>query len=211
MITNYLFDWDGTLAKTLDVWFDAYKLLLKDRNIVLKNDSDIVKKAFGKWEEGLIALGIVDSGIAIKQLLEIGNSNLINSELYPNVVEVLTKLKEQNKKIALITSSPSELLLPVLKKNNLDKYFDHIVTRYDVKEGKPNPESAFKALDAINGKAQESLIIGDTESDILTGKNANIKTVLYLPDHNLKFYEKEYLNSFKPDYVIDDLLLILSI
>lgn len=211
MITNYLFDWDGTLAKTLDVWFDAYKLLLNDRNIVLKNESDIVKKAFGKWEEGLKALGIVDSNIAIKQLLEIGNSNLINSELYPNVVEVLTKLREEGKKVALITSSPSELLLPVLKKNNLDKYFDHIVTRYDVKEGKPNPESAFKALEFLNGKVEESLIIGDTESDIQTGKNANIKTVLFLPDHNLKFYEKDYLNSFKPDYVIDDLMKVLEI
>lgn len=204
--SNFLFDWDGTLAKTLDVWLDAYKEVLKNRNILNVIDRDITTKAFGKWQVGLENIGIKDSDVAIKELVDIANSNMKNVLLYENAIETLSFLKSKDAKLAIISSSPRDMLDFGLKKYDLEKYFDVIVTRHDVVNGKPHREMVDKVLKTIGGDTSKTVIVGDTESDIQTAKNSDTKSILFYPDHNQLFYDKEYLMKYSPDYVIGDLL-----
>jgi pyrophosphatase PpaX len=203
---NFLFDWDGTLVKSLDVWLEAYKEVLKSRNIEGVTDRDITSKAFGKWQKGLENIGIIDSDIAINELIAIANTNMKNLLLYENVVETLTHLKNSGAKLAIISSSPRDMLDFGLKKYDLEKYFEIIVTRHDVVNGKPHREMVDKVLNTINGDISQTVIIGDTESDIQTAKNSGAKSILYYPNHNQLFYDKEYLMKYNPDIVIGNLL-----
>lgn len=55
-----LFDWDGTLAKTLDVWLFAYKEVAGSLNIDLSKygDREVVEIFFSKQGEGYKKFGI---------------------------------------------------------------------------------------------------------------------------------------------------------
>ncbi len=208
-----LFDWDGTLARTLDIWLDTYKELCVKYKADISNltDIEIVEKSFGLWEKGLSNLGIKNAKSVYDEALKMVNEKVKTVNLYPDVKEVLEKLKSKGKRIALHTSSFDNLLYPALSYHNLDNYFEIILTRNDVKNGKPNPEVILKELDYFNADTDEALIVGDSDHDIKTGNNAGVDTVLFYPPENKSFYRKEFLVSKKPDYVISDLHSLIEV
>jgi len=208
-----LFDWDGCLAKTLDIWLRVYKELCVERGIKIGrlNDFEIVEKSFGKWAPGLANLGIKDADVAYKEavdkvMVEYGRVNL-----YPNAENTLLKLKNKNKKLALLSSSFRAWIDKPLKYRHFNKYFDFIIGRDEVKNGKPDPEQIFRAMDNLDADKQSTLIIGDSDHDIKAGHAANICTVLYYPVENHRFYSEEFLREQNPNYVIDNLLDLIKI
>lgn len=206
-----LFDWDGCLAKTLDVWLEIYKELVTDRGIVIENDLDFVEKSFGKWEKGFANVGVKDTIETYKQALAMAEDRIPKVDLYPNAKELLHKLKQSNIKLSLVTSSFRHLVIPALEKHNLKGYFEIILTKNETVHGKPDPWVVNTTLEHMNGKKEETLIIGDSDHDILTGHNAGITSVLYFPDHNRTFYREEFLLKHKPDHIINDLIDLLDI
>ncbi len=59
----------------------------------------------------------------------------------------------------------------------LEPFVDHIVTVEDVRECKPNPEGIFAAMQTLKCGPECTWMVGDTEIDILAGKNAGIPTI----------------------------------
>ena len=66
---------------------------------------------------------------------------------------------------------------------------------------KPDPTPFFMICDNLQMNPENSLMVGDTELDILCGKNANAKTVAV----TYGYRSIERLKEFSPDYLIDDL------
>ena len=54
------------------------------------------------------------------------------------------------------------------------------------------------------GLREQTIMVGDSTKDIEMGKNAGISTVLYFPDKNRRFYDPEWLESYRPDFKIRD-------
>lgn len=208
-----LFDWDGTLVKTLDIWLNLYKELIKKYNVEASNltDLEVVEKAFGKWAKGFENLGFTNPQEACDEAWALVDERVNNVDVYPNVKQVLDKLKESNKKLTLHTSSDSNMLYPAILNNDLEKYFEIILTKDDVKKGKPDPEVILKEMTFLNAKPEECLIVGDSEGDIKTGKNADVDTVLFYPESHKRFYREEFLMKESPTYVIHDLLELLEV
>lgn len=209
--TYILFDWDGCLAKTLDIWLDVYKEVVKKRGIEVENELDFVEKSFGKWEKGFEDVGVKDAVVAYKEALQLVENRMPTVELYPNARELLNALKENDIKMSLITSSFRHLVEPALNFHNLTDFFECIITKDETKIGKPDPWLVDTALEIMHGNKEKSLIIGDSDHDILTGHNAGITSVLSFPEHNTKFYRKEFLIKHNPDYIIKDLLELLNV
>jgi len=211
---NYiLFDWDGCLSKTLDIWLDAYKKVVIKRGIDISKMSDFefVEKSFGKWAQGFANLGVTDPDQAYKEAIDITMRNYANAELYSSAEEVLIELKNKGKKIALLTSAYRSWIEKPLKLYNLEHYFDAILAKDDVIKGKPDPEIVIKALEIIKGNVDESLIIGDSDLDIKAGKAAGIKTVIFYPPENERFYKRQELEEENPDYLITNFQELLKI
>ena len=203
-----LFDWDGTLAKTLDVWFVCIQKHLNTRNITVTDDQLV--KGFGDWEFG-IKVGVKDNDVFIKELVEEVNEKLKSVELYNNVIEIISNIRIFDIKTAIVTSSVKSSILPALEKYNLVSKFDVILTGEDVEKHKPNPEMLFKAMEMVGAKKEDVLIVGDGPKDIDAGKNAGITTVNFYPEDNKKFYSESDITSYNADFVIHDLLDILDI
>ena len=59
----------------------------------------------------------------------------------------------------------------------MNDLFDVIVTGDDVDIPKPHPEGINKALAQLNIESSEAIFLGDSDADILAGKQANVHTI----------------------------------
>ena len=98
--------------------------------------------------------------------------------LYPDTIETLTKLREKNIKIALISNR--EYPERVLENTGLRKYFDVVVGAlepYGKMEYKPNPEMMNKLLSVLNISPDEAIYVGDADLDIIFAQNSGVRGV----------------------------------
>lgn len=203
-----LLDWDGNLAKTLDIWLDACRQPLEARGITLSDQE--IATCFGAPVEKLGEWGVDDIAAAIKEIETIARPNLIDVALYPDAIEVLEKLKKAGKRMALITTSKHDFVKHLLDKYGITHYFDAIIAGDDVTNHKPHPEPIEKALKELGGNKPDAVMIGDSDKDIGAGVNAGIDSILFYPPEHTKFYKLEDLELLHPTHVVHDFRQILQ-
>ena len=93
---------------------------------------------------------------------------------YPGIKESLAELKGQGYIICVASNKISKEVYRGLKICGLEKYIDDVIGAEQMKQAKPDPD----CLNQIKTKykVKKVLMIGDTEADILTGKNAKSYT-----------------------------------
>ena len=205
----FILDWDGTIARTLDIWLSAYKKLFRKRGLNPLT-YEITEKVFGDWQ-GPQKLGVTDIETYTKELIDEVNRRYINAPLYHEAYGTIVKLKQQGKKIAIVTSSERNTVLPAIKKHRLNKLLNGFLGKEDVTAYKPNPEVIHKAMKLLNAQQNQTIVMGDTEKDIQAGKNAGVTTILFYPKINHKFYRLQKLTQTKPDYIIEHFPQLLKI
>jgi len=85
-------------------------------------------------------------------------------------------------------------------------YFDAIISGEDVEHPKPHPESLFKALQQLEVRPEKAVMIGDTEADILAGKNAKVRTI------GVSYgFHGSHIAGSKPDFIIGDIANLIPI
>lgn len=195
-----LFDWDGCLAQTLQIWLGAYKEVFAKFSLYPK-EKEITEKVFGDWT-GATKLGIKNMDLFTKETLKIVNKKLPNVALYEYAEEALISFKTKGKKLALLTTSKRSSIHPALKNRKLIDFFDTILTDEDVDKHKPHPEIIEKALSRLKGQKERAVIIGDSAHDLGAAKNAGIDSILFYPDNHKIFYDFEFLKKQDPTYTI---------
>ncbi len=209
MYQYLLFDWDGTLANTLEVWVDSWQKASSEFGQVIDRKQAALE-VFSKWETRHGWSEDVFEGFKDKvyEYVHLGYQDV---ELIDGVVEMLEELKSMDKKIAIVTSSSKELVRPFLEKKNLKGYFDVLYGREDIQKFKPDPEIIKLAMNKLAAGFENSLIVGDSANDVKAGRNANIGTVLFFPKVNEVFYYEDDLRELRPDFFIRDLKELVKI
>lgn len=203
----FIFDLDGTLVDSLGNYLQAYREILKKYGFNLADD-EIVKKCFGRTEEAICKdLGIPEKAEEFRDTyFEFVKKILPSLQVFPDAIETLEYLKNKQLNIGIITFARDWYIKELSRLFDLDKYTQVAISFNDVKNPKPNPEAIIKACGALGIKESEALIVGDSKSDILMGKNAGSKTALYTPEENRKFYNfEELIEKVRPDFVIKHL------
>jgi HAD superfamily hydrolase (TIGR01509 family) len=200
--STFLFDWDGCLAQTLQIWLDSYKTVFAEYEIY-PSDKDVTSKVFGDWN-GPMKLGISQEDIDeyTRKLLAMVNERIKTVPLYADAKEVIIELKKRGKKLALVTTSKKESYEEALKLHGLTEKFDVILDADSVTEHKPSPEIILKALEGLSAEKASALMLGDSQRDIQAANNAGVDSLLFYPPQHDLFYEKNDLEKFEPKYVI---------
>ena len=94
------------------------------------------------------------------------------SQPYPQVIEALNAMRNQGFQLACITNKPTAFTMPLLKKSNLLQYFDLVVSGDTLKKKKPEPDQIFHICEKFGIATIESVLIGDSQTDIAAAKNA---------------------------------------
>lgn len=200
----YLFDWDGTLAKTFELWFKALHIAYEAYDIHLTERE--IAAGFGDYSY-CIKMGVPAEEKANFNKLVVETAHrdgLLTPPLYSGSVDMLRRLKEQNKKLALITSSERQVIDIVLSHHELVDLFDLVISVNDVKAHKPDPEGLLFAVEKFGVELDEAVMIGDSDKDLGAAKNAKIDSVLFYPESHELVYDRAYLESFNPVAVVRD-------
>jgi HAD superfamily hydrolase (TIGR01549 family) len=104
-----------------------------------------------------------------------------NWHLTENAVETLATLKEQNKKIGLITNaSYAEDIRQLLRKHRIEAFFDSVVISAEVGYRKPRQEIFDIALYSLGSRPDESVMIGDSfMADIFGACQKGIRSIWF--------------------------------
>jgi phosphoglycolate phosphatase len=93
-----------------------------------------------------------------------------NTCAYPGVPETLAQLGHMP--MAVLTNKPERISLRILNSLGLAKYFRVVYGGNSFESKKPDPFGATKILQELGVVAHEALIVGDSEVDVQTARNA---------------------------------------
>ena len=96
---------------------------------------------------------------------------------YEEIPELLDRLKERGVKIAVLSNKPHVETVNVIESLFGRDYFDCIQGQKDDVAIKPSPEGVFQILKQLKVRVEDILYLGDTATDMKTGKNADAFTV----------------------------------
>ena len=94
------------------------------------------------------------------------------SQPYHGVVEALQAIKRVGVALACITNKPAAFTGPLLEKSGLMPYFDLVVSGDTLKKKKPEPDQIFYICEKFAIPVNESLLIGDSKTDVEAARNA---------------------------------------
>lgn len=123
--------------------------------------------------------------------------------------KILKKLKRY--KLAVFTGRPKEDAVYGLKRFNIRKYFNDVVVKEDVKEGKPNPEGLLRLIRKLGVKSDETVYVGDNLSDLRAAKNAGVNFVGIVPPNVNQSYLKTLLKSEGAEIILNNVNEILKV
>ena len=115
------------------------------------------------------------------------------------VPEMLYKLKEQGVKLAVLSNKPHCQAVKVVHAIYGEKLFDWVQGQKDEIPRKPDPAGVFYVAKKLGVDYKECLYVGDSEVDVVTGKNAGVKTIAV----TWGFRTKEELMIAGAQYMID--------
>lgn len=205
--THVLFDWDGCLAMTLEVWLESYKNALKKRGVVAKNQD--IASHFGDWSLGK-HFGIEDFQKLNQEAVSQATDLLKSVSLYKGVKEMLDTVRKSHT-LALLSSGSRHIVMQGLRHNGIDSYFKFILTGDDVENHKPHPEVILKTLQHFNIHENMAVMVGDSSKDIGAATNAKIDSILVYPPSHSVFYDIDKLKQLKPTFVVNNIQEITTI
>lgn len=91
-----------------------------------------------------------------------------------DVKNTLNILRKNNFKLAIGSSSKNTPL--ILEKIGYANFFDVVADGNQIQNSKPDPEVFLLAVKKLNKNAENCIVIGDAEADIIASKRANIKS-----------------------------------
>jgi phosphoglycolate phosphatase/pyrophosphatase PpaX len=203
-IKHVCFDLDGTLIDSFKTIYLATIFTLKELKIKQKIQESLFREKIGLhfvdiFQQMKIPVNNFEEFIVIYKRLYM---NFIDdSKIYPNVIEVLNLLFAEDIYISLLTTKGQEQADRIIGHFDLTKYFSYIMGRRNDIPHKPSSAPLLFICKELNVKPENTLMVGDTELDILCGKNARTKTCAV----TYGYRDENSLLKNNPDSVISDI------
>lgn len=177
MIRAALFDLDGTLVDTWELYIEAYVRTLEPhygRRLTLAELRALQPTSELRFLQRALASG--DPAAAHAEFLRHYQALHVShcAGAYPGVCEMLDALREIPLRLGLVTGKGrgaweiTARLIPL-------GAFDVVVTDEDVEQAKPDPEGLVKAVDQLGLLAEEVLYVGDSEGDARAARAAGLR------------------------------------
>ena len=100
----------------------------------------------------------------------------------PGVTVVLQRLTEAGYKIALASSTQMEIIRRVLMENEIEDYFDVVVSGRQFKRSKPDPEIYHYTAGQLGVREEECFVIEDSTFGIKAASRAGMKIAAVVDD-----------------------------
>jgi phosphoglycolate phosphatase len=176
VVRAIIFDLDGTLIDSkLDLIHSVNAMLgdMKRQQLAAERISGYI--GHGAPQLVARALGGTATDEELKDALQFflgyyEEHKMDNTCAYPGVPETLAQLSPMP--LAVLTNKPERISVRILNSLGLAKYFRVIYGGNSFESKKPDPFGATKILQELGVVAHDALIVGDSEVDVQTARNA---------------------------------------
>lgn len=213
MIKGIILDVDGTLLETLSDIKASLNIVLNKYGFVSRN-YDQVRLGIGKGSKKLIEASLpknVDEKtidkIEDEYLKTYGTHYDVETKPYEGIKELLNELENRGIVLGVNTNKPDAYAKDLIRKHFPGNKFIEIYGSRPNIPNKPDPTSSNELVKKMGFEKKEVLYIGDSESDVMTAKNAGLKCVGCL----WGFRDLDTLKKAGADYIVKNPKEILDI
>ena len=185
MIKLCIFDLDGTVLDTIssiayygNLTLEKYGIEpidVKEYNFLAGcGMADLIRKMLnyrGCYSDGLWADVMRDYSNAYKANVS------YKTTIFPGLRETLDAVKALGVKIAIVSNKPDVQAKTVVRELYGEGFFDFVSGQIPGGILKPDPTVVLSVMESFGATRDECLYIGDTSTDMHTGKNAGMYTV----------------------------------
>jgi len=177
-----IFDLDGTLLDSSeDIAWVANRTL--DAFGYPRMDNAAIKERIG-WGVVMLLKQIMPDAAQEKieeakgVFLDLYSSHLVvESELYPGVLDTIEYLLSKDKKLAILTNKPENLSIRIVDELFESGSFKLLLGGDSLPVKKPDPAPILKIMSSLGVDALKSVMVGDSPVDVEAGKGAGVATI----------------------------------
>lgn len=202
---TFFIDLDGPILDVSDRTYRVYRDILKKKNKKYLSKRNYLRMKRGKMPIEKILKKTRAEDIFLQFKKELGNEiekpyYLLLDTLPGETKKTLAWLKKHHRLVLITLRNHPRRLFKQLKRKTIWDFFDEILV---IPTGSyyPKWKLKYKFIKKYGNYDKKSIIVGDTETDILVGKKLKIRTVVITEGMT----NKNLLQKCKPDFIIKDL------
>lgn len=177
-----IFDLDGTLIDSNWVWSGVDVEFLGKRGFQVSTGYVQTIAPMGFEAAAAYTIKLFNLNETVEAVVQEWHDMAI--EAYKNKVKIksgvreyLKYLKEKGKLMSIATASDMKLVIPALKNNNIEEYFDNITTVREVKRGKGFSDVYDKAAERMGTDKDRCIVFEDIIQGITGAKSGGYRTI----------------------------------
>lgn len=184
----FIFDMDGTIFDTEKFYYQTWLDIAKKEGFIFGLEDKV--RLSGKQSKESIAYMVENFSMDEKEAIRIRkNLNELRDKKFneldyslkkPGLLNLLSYLRENNKNIALASSSIKSRIDFLLDREEVRDYFDEIISSDDITKGKPDPQIFNLAMEKIVADKNKTYIIEDSLAGVKAAKKSGAKVVLII-------------------------------
>jgi phosphoglycolate phosphatase len=181
-----IFDLDGTLVDTAPDLIDTLNIVL-GREGLPPVEYDEARRLIGFGARRMIERGLALSGKTVPPaevdrmfsdfIAHYSDHLADKSQPFPGLEAALDKLAAQSCRFAVCTNKLERLSVVLLESLGLAARFDAICGQDTFGVQKPHPEALLGTLRRVGGSAALSVMVGDSQTDILAARSSGVPVV----------------------------------
>jgi phosphoglycolate phosphatase len=170
-----IFDFDGTLADTLDTLLRITNRLAPEFGYPQISDEQLANlKHLSPWEIIKISqVALWKLPFLLKRVKEEFPREVRHVKLFPGVADMLTTLKSQGYRLGIVSSNAEANIRSLLRQNQIEHLFDFITGASTFGKGK----AIDKIVKRYNFPKSDVIYIGDEIRDIHAARSIKIRVV----------------------------------
>lgn len=204
MTDTIIFDLDGTLLNTLEDLKDSVNFALERQNLPLRN-LDEIRSFVGNGIRLLVERAVPKNtpvetvNACFTDFCDYYKMHMEDKTTpYEHINEMLCSVKKAGFKTAIVTNK-ADFAAQDLCKRMFGDNIDLIVGSVDGRPNKPAPDGVYYALEVLNSKLENTVFVGDSDTDIVTAKNAGLVSIGVL----WGFRDREIIEAEGAEYIVD--------
>jgi phosphoglycolate phosphatase len=184
---SVVFDLDGTLADTSADLIAAANACLADLDIDQRLDPTADALTAFAGGRAMLTLGMRRADCFTQEAVDGQYKNLLthyekyidtHTTLYDGVIDALDELARRDYLLGVCTNKPAYLAEELLKRLGVRDRFLAMLGADTLPVRKPDPVHLWTTIEQMGGRRDKAVLIGDTITDRMAAKNADVPCVL---------------------------------
>ena len=197
----FLFDLDGTLVKTDNIYLKVWKQILSEYNI------DLTDELFNKYIQGNSDDKVVKTLIPCADLQSVSErkdklfiENIANTVIIDGAVDFIKQVNRSGHPCSIVTNCNRQVAQNIVDFCGLTKLIDFIIVGNECHRTKPYPDPYLEAIKRYNISINKVVIFEDSKSGLLSARQTNAECIVGITT----IYSEKELLSYGAKLVITD-------